>query len=107
MQTVTRKLVSRKGGPLGTITYPAEWEAERRLPQRRGFLRVVMWQPVGLADLEASSVEVEIDTFVIHDAFHPEHPGAVMLEGVSLEAFERQPHCSFAPGAAYLRSLVE
>jgi hypothetical protein len=33
-------------------------------------------------------------------------PDAVVLSGMSLEEFERQPGCSFAPGAAYLRSVV-
>ena len=35
-----------------------------------------------------------------------DHPGALILDGCSLEEFEQQPGCSFAPSAAYLRSLL-
>lgn len=109
---VTRKLVSRKGTLLGTITYPLEWEMIRKERgddgRAREYVRVALYAPLRFTAFDALGSEAAtIETLEIFDAWSGDYPDAVQIRGVTLERFEQQPGCSFAPGAGYLRSLVE
>lgn len=106
MGPCTRKLVSRTGTLLGTITYPADWEMSRR--RYGGRIRLAAWAPLKLSFAEMSPDEtVAVRDFGISDAHDWHFPDAVMLWGMTPEEFEKQPGCSFSPSAAYLRSLAE
>jgi hypothetical protein len=101
MATATRKLVSQKGTMLGVITFPAKWE--ERLNEGRS-VHFHIYQP-----LRAFPAPGESEMFrrgMICSTSHELMKDAVMLAGINLEEFEMQPGCSFAPSAAYLRSIV-
>ena len=103
--TATRKLYSGKGVVLGTITYPAEWELYIR---KRGGITVRFAEAMlGFYDPSAH-ISPSIRTFALflHYGNQAEREG-LQLQGITLEEFEKQPGCSFAPSAAYLRSIVE
>lgn len=103
--TATRKLYSRSGTVLGTVTYPAEWELYIR--KRGGIAVRFMEARRGFYDPSAY-VSPHVRTFALFlcHGSHAEREG-LQLQGVTLEEFEQQPGCSFAPSAAYLRSIVE
>jgi hypothetical protein len=108
---VTKKLVSRKGTLLGTITYPAEWERDRARKgadgYARGYIRLMMWEPwKAFSVAPLADTPPAVLTFSICEAWSRDYPDAVQLEGITPEQFEQQPRCSFAPGAGYLRSLM-
>jgi len=103
--TTTRKLYSRAGTVLGTVTYPAELDLYIR-KQRGVRVRFAAAMP-GFYD-PAVHISPTVRTFelFLHSGNHAEKEG-LQLQGITLEEFERQPGCSFAPSAAYLRSVVE
>ena len=92
--TTSCKLESAKGTILGTITIPWHWAEVIRLKGEFSFFLPHGKEhfPVRCAQLVESSGL---------------HPDALELIGCTLEEFERVPGCSFAPGAAYLRSIIE
>lgn len=108
--TATRKLYSHKGTLLGTITYPAGWERRLRDPNR-GHIRLTVARELRLSDyLRETEGFEKYFTFVLRRhygrSYGVESEG-VELHGLTLEEFEQQPGCSFAPGAGYLRSILE
>lgn len=105
----THKLISAKGTLLGTITYPEYWEMERN--SHRGSVRRAYCLGLSFREMQAD-VAIPLMTptvkqFVIERGHSFDYPDAVMLWGITPEEFEQMPGCSFAPGAGYLRSLVE
>jgi hypothetical protein len=84
---VCRKLYSCKGTLLGTVTYPAPWDA---WVMETGGVRFC-------AEFQVRSAAI---------LQHWQERGAVRLEGISPAEFELLPECSFAPGAGYIRSLL-
>jgi hypothetical protein len=98
------KLVSRDGEILGTIGVP-----ESVKEALSSFLRVSV------------AAIPEMNLFVTGDAFTSSSPsithfsiarsysqhGAVMLDGISLEDFEKLPDCWFSPSAAYIRAHLK
>jgi hypothetical protein len=98
---VTRKLYSRKGTLLGTVTYPAHWD---RTIQKHGGMSFHLTPELRFWALDdAHAPEVRTGFIAQH---HRDRAG-VELGGVTLEEFEKSPGCSFSPSAAYLRSLME
>lgn len=100
--SVTRKLVSPRGTLLGTITYP-EW-GERQLQQRG------VWQFPFMIETPVRWYDPSQDPGIggmVYYCCLEKAQGGVMLSGCSLEQFETIHGCSFAPGAAYLRSLLK
>jgi hypothetical protein len=100
---LTYKLESVAGAILGTVTVPTHWID---LIQKLGGVQLCFSGAV------SKYVEHDDDGTVVlrHAALYPSrgnYPDALMLVGASLEEFERIPGCSFTPGAAYLRSVVE
>ena len=94
----TFKLQSYCGAILGTITVPERWA--KFLHTRGSYEFYVSTPPQSIYDDETTLRQAVLTTAFCH-------PGAVELIGCSLEEFERVPGCSFAPGAAYLRSIIE
>ena len=88
------KLESAKDTILGTITIPWHWAEVIRLKGEVSFFLPHGREhfPVRCAQLVESSGL---------------HPDALELIGCDLEEFERLPGCSFAPGAAYLLSILD
>lgn len=111
MEGYTFKLVSRRETLLGTVTVPLHWASmllrrdgwpEVRFnyfpDKRHGFLRDWGREP-------DTSVCHSIATLRYHD-WTP-FGRAVELWGITPEQFEELEGCSFAPSAAYIRSLLE
>lgn len=103
------KLISFKGTLLGTITIPEDkylfilsnntwhtWSFH--------FQQGTIW---GFCPQNSNGQEISVSAWTLIESYFPEHRDAFMLHGVSVEEFEQQPGCSFAPSAAYLRSLIE
>lgn len=101
----TKKLISDRRMLLGTITYPDAWEADR-LSRRDHFLRVATRPWVSFAFDPKGCEEAMIQVFAIADGHSWQYPDAVRLCGITPEDFEKEPRCSFAPSAAYIRSLL-
>lgn len=99
---MTRKLYSRKGTLLGTLTYPDRYD---RVLLQNGHVRVALVKPLPLYLGDGAVTEPTIRTAVID--FYGSQRGAVCLYGATPEEIEQFPEFSFAPGAGYLRSLVE
>ena len=99
---VTRKLISRRGTLLGTVTIPASWAEAIDRDRLLRFYR----PPARLLTYSAETVPETIAVGILALAHHIEYPAAVILHGLTPEEFETLPGCSFAPGAAYLRSLL-
>jgi len=95
----TFKLQSYRGAILGTITVPERWAMF--LHTRGSYEFCIAITPRSIYDDTESTLRQAVL------ATSECHPGAVELIGCSLEEFERVPGCSFAPGAAYLRSIIE
>ena len=89
----TFKLQSYHGAILGMITTPWHWAEVIRLKGEFSFFLPHGKEhfPVRCAQLVESSGL---------------HPDALELIGCTLEEFEQLPGCSFALGAAYLRSVL-
>ena len=94
----TFKLQSYRGAILGTITVPERWA--KFLHTRGSYELYVSTPPQSIYGDKTILRQIIL-------TMSERHPGAVELIGCSLEEFERVPGCSFAPGAAYLRSVVE
>ena len=99
----TYKLASHKGTLLGTITVP---DQVARYLDERGFAQMALpdqllfydWEKRGAPDTLSLRHATFQTSYLVRDA--------ITLDGISLEEFEKIPNCSFAPGAAYLRSVV-
>lgn len=101
---MVRKLVSRKGTLLGTVTFPSHWG--ETIEAQEG-VRFHLRKPLRISDMLAdASVEALIQTGVLYKAHDYIHRDALILDGVTLEEFEAMPGCSFSPSAAYLRSII-
>jgi hypothetical protein len=106
----TRKLVSRKGTILGTITFPDHWVPRMEeyrgsavrfhyeSPEERASLRRFLAPATG-HEIHLQRVAGIVQSWGMRDA--------VELLDITPEEFETMPGCSFAPGAAYMRSLIE
>jgi hypothetical protein len=96
------KLASPTGTLLGSVTFPDLWLSYLNV------FGVVEFSTIGYlgAVFRDHGVmgTVVLARGVLERSRHI--PDAVVLSGMSLEEFERQLGCSFAPGAAYLRSVV-
>lgn len=103
----THKLVSAKGTLLGTITIP---NREDQLLRERGGVQIAYMAGLSLLAMgydPYASVPETTQIVTIHRSDCSEYRDAVAMYGVTLEEFERMPGYSFAPSAAYLRSLIE
>lgn len=101
--TVRRKLYGPRGTLLGTIGYPAWLDDELRL---RGGARFAVLPEIRLpADRGTEMVVPDIRHGVL--TWEWREAGAVRLDGMTLEEWERIPGHTFSPGAGYLRSIVE
>lgn len=102
---VTWKLVNNRDDTvLGTVTFPDHWEA--RLTSPTGWVRVAFPLEMDLSVYWKKDFDMTVPqrSFVIERSHRVK--GAVQLHGATPEEFEKIPGCSFAPGAAYLRSLL-
>lgn len=102
------KLVSRRGTLLGTITFPADWE-DRLLHEGVTRFAAQKWDDV-VRYLPPPGVSEEVPPIRIGALYLERigpNAGAVCLHGLTPEEFEALPGCTFAPGAGYLRSLME
>jgi hypothetical protein len=98
----TLKLASPKGTLLGSVTFPAFWLSYLNVS---GVVEFSTVGDLGTVFRDHGVVgQVVLARGVLERSQHV--PDAVVLSGMSLEEFERLPGCSFAPGAAYLRSVV-
>ena len=107
----TRKLVSRKGTLLGTITFPDHWMERWQSSSLRGesVWMFAIIPPMTLRSYTDMSADLQVSFKQggLSRAFSYQYPDALELHGVTLEEFEQVPGCSFAPGAGYLRSLLD
>lgn len=98
------KLVSRKDTLLGHIDVPDHWQAQLEKVHHVSVLR----RPrLFFTMTEAELAPADIKTVTIAEAYWSQYRGAVFLAQGTLEEFEILPNCSFAPSAAYLRSVIE
>ena len=100
------KLESQQGTILGTITIPYLWADYLRTSERVSFCI----GPIFLDECSSESGPYDTRVTLRHGLLvqsRGSHPDALVLFGATLEEFERLPGCSFAPGAAYLRSIIE
>ena len=105
--SATYKLVSRKGTLLGTITIP---DYEDQILRQQGGVQIAYMPCLATyTGISPSSPVVPemVQVVTIHRSYCYEHHDAVEMYGVTLEEFEKMPGYSFAPSAAYLRSLIE
>lgn len=100
---VAYKLASPKGTLLGTITIPFEWSE-----QIQGSGQVRFYVSPGLPGFMFRPEEF-MPVNIHHGVLVRSHAisDAVELWGIPLEKFESLRGCSFSPGAAYLRSIIE
>ena len=102
----TFKLQSCHGAILGTITIPYLWADYLCTSDRVSFCI----GPIFLGECSSESSPYDTRVTLRHGLLvqsRGSHPDALVLFGATLEEFERLPGCSFAPGAAYLRSIIE
>lgn len=102
----TRKLYSRMGTVLGTVSYPAHWDEVIRNGRPVSFVA----DPAGRSPWDyLEYLHANQDLTFSYGTLEPcwRITGAVMLHGITPEQFEQVRGCSFAPGAGYLRSLLE
>lgn len=97
----TRKLYSRKGTLLGSVSYPRHWDEYLR---EQNYFRFAIRPKLSWNDAEPSA---PLDIRTGEMTLYPGERGAVMIYGVTPEEFETLPGCSFSPSAAYIRSLLE
>lgn len=96
-----RKLYSAKGTYLGVVTYPQKWDDQL---QAFGSARVRIESAPRAHDSQGGVATENARTFVLAHA--PWEAGAVMLQGITPEQFERLPLCSFEISISYLRTLM-
>lgn len=104
---VAWKLYSRTGTLLGTLTIPHQIAHGLTDPTVRHVRFVVRTRPPTFAEFQREpSVEMRgVRTAIIERDW--QHHDGVLLHGITLEEIERQEGFAFAPGAGYLRSLIE
>ncbi|MGI4943677.1 MAG: hypothetical protein ACRYHQ_24450 [Janthinobacterium lividum] len=98
------KLISPRDTVLGTITIPHSMANALDAHETVNFLPPYeppgyMLPDPGIAPAPRFHFGTLLRSYTVQ--------GGVMLRGLSIEQFERMPGCAFAPGAAYLRSLLE
>lgn len=103
LTSLTYKLESQNGTILGTVTIPLHW-AEHI--QNQGKAELFFSDPSSKYAQHHADGTVMIRQALIYPS-DGNYPDALRLVGASLEEFERIPGCSFMPGAAYLRSMVD
>lgn len=99
------KLVSPNDTLLGHIDVPHHWGA---ILGKVGRVRSAVLNRVSLdwaEHTDAQAVMPDVKTVTIVIAPWSQYIGAVRLADGTLEEFETMPDCSFAPSAAYLRSI--
>lgn len=95
-----RKLYSRKGTLIGSVSFPRHWDEYLR---EQGYFRFALRPKLSFNDDPSEIPDVRTGEM----SLYPGERGAVVIRGVTLEEFETIPGCSFAPSAAYIRSLLE
>jgi hypothetical protein len=103
---VIYKLESSAGTLLGTIAIPAHWENSIR---RYGRVELAVREEIYHRDYASVDAPLCRSVKTRHAALtqsNGNHPGALVLCGLTLEEFETLPGCLFMPGAAYLRSVL-
>ncbi len=100
------KLVSRKGTLLGTVTMPRRVEIDL---YERGGVRFYVMPPLRylMYSGEDAMLPATVRVGAIYWTYHGELGDVVMLDSISVEEWEKIPDHTFAPSAAYLRSLLE
>lgn len=108
----TFKLESEKGTLLGTVTIPFDWADKLRT--RNGVCEFYLQTPLAPRYFESTSINgplplpdlmLKKGALFTSPRYYPAQ--TLFLYGVTLEEFETIPGCSFAPSAAYLRSIME
>ena len=102
LSTVQYKLYSRAGVVLGVIGIHPHWH---ELLRKNGGLEFAM--SPGLPSFSDFRLSDAVTLRYGRLSHSYEDRGGLYLDGISLEEFERIPGCSFAPSAAYLRSVLE
>lgn len=100
---VQYKLCSPRGTLLGTITIPHDWAEILHERTQVGFI-VSPEMPRAFSNYD-NSTPIEASNACLIHSYAMEH--ALELWGISIEKFETLRDCSFAPSAAYLRSVIE
>jgi hypothetical protein len=105
----TVKLISDKGTILGTIWIPMGWLAKVR---QQGGIRLRYesreeYEGRYRFDATAPYHAISARTFAIVADYGRYRATGVRLQGITPEELETLPECSFAPGAAYMRSLLK
>lgn len=104
---VVWKLYSNRGTLLGTLTIPHRIAAGLDDPETRHIRFVVMTgRPTAFDFLRNQPATIApLRTAVIQRDWN--HADGVQLHGATLDEIERMDGFAFAPGAGYLRSLME
>lgn len=102
------KLESSAGTLLGTIVIPDQWNYYIQMRERVEF---AVPEPSMFSDCASAGDHFERGStpmicYALLARSHGNYPDALMLFGITPEAFERLPGCAFMPGAAYLRSIA-
>ncbi len=101
------KLYSGKGSLLGTLTIPHRIADQLVQRDTRHVRFVVMLERPTLASFLRgdTTTPMAVRTAIIERCW--QHQDGVRLHGITPEEIERQDGFAFAPGAGYLRSLLE
>src|SRR6185369_11993165 len=101
----TRKLVSKDGTVIGTVAFPNHW---LYWLSNRQAVRFMVPQPMiaRYGDAGMAHCDLSVAAGMLCDWQTKIGEAAVLLVNIDLETFETVPGCSFAPSAAYLRSIV-
>lgn len=105
----TVKLISDKGTILGTVCIPARWlqEVRRHGSVRLRFESQEEYEGRYRIDTSGPYNALSVRTFALVADHRRYRNTGVRLHGITPEEFETLPECSFAPGAAYMRSLLK
>lgn len=101
--SVIRKLYSRVGTILGSVTYPDFWD---EAVQAVGNIRVRLRPPTPVTFTPAGDEPTYAPDRTVIIRRHHRDPHGVCIEGCTPEEFEAIEECTFQPGAGYLRSLI-
>lgn len=98
------KLVSAKGTLLGVLTVP-DWIAD--MFSSRDFIQFPIRKPLRFELFDENKAPKMTSLAALCKSYEWEWSDAVQVRGVSIEELEKQPGFSFAPSAAYLRSMTQ
>jgi len=103
------KLESSAGTLLGTIMVPNQWNYYIQMRERVEF---AVPEPSMFSEYASAGDHFERGStapmicYALLARSHGNYRDALMLFGITPEAFECLPGCAFMPGAAYLRSIA-